>query len=584
MKIQNAADATAYSISLLEARDLNFTAYTNRAMMGNEIAIAQLVGLFSWLDMIGSTLRAMELYVVTPVRAATAASLGILSAGLAAVETILRLMQRGVDIVKKALKTLSKIATQAVAAINLAYSYSQLAMHYATVFLTVSVLNEIIGDNAPGAKLSDFGWFALAAHLGTYYSNPLTKKTFVHHNKSSEDDDIGNLMRQQYAATVNGSRDDFSKNRGGGWTFTLLNIPYTPLKAGINLGFAKANIEVGLGFGADLVRLGGTDLRFKEKSDKQYYSWTGVDVIGLKMWLKFVFFARGCVVIPLLFTSIEICATAADVYLDRDKSPPAQFKFFEIAGISLFDFSLDIKPEIDVPFGVGAGQIASSKGIMNAADMYDVDDSEYGGAPGEMPVTYNWPLPVPDWGAPMNMQSPVPSGNSLIYNKHKGLPPFNSVVPLERMDYFKDQHGDTLEFVEQLNFMAPFLVIGLVKEKSDIKTSEDILNTNNSRSTHLDNTLQDGEMAALSKSEVYFSRPGDSLARHFRRVDNKTEYGSTYNPFWQARLVDTDVPDRVIALLFQQKQIWALSGVTLNLPFGLGTFDLNKLLRDLKLI
>lgn len=38
MELQNAADAISYGISLTAARDLNFAAYLNRAMVGNEVA------------------------------------------------------------------------------------------------------------------------------------------------------------------------------------------------------------------------------------------------------------------------------------------------------------------------------------------------------------------------------------------------------------------------------------------------------------------------------------------------------------------------------------------------------------------
>ena len=48
MQVQNAADAAAYSVSITEARDLNFMAYTNRAMVANEVAIGQMVGMASW--------------------------------------------------------------------------------------------------------------------------------------------------------------------------------------------------------------------------------------------------------------------------------------------------------------------------------------------------------------------------------------------------------------------------------------------------------------------------------------------------------------------------------------------------------
>ena len=47
-KLVNTADAVAYSGGLLEARALNFDAYANRAMLANEVAIAQMVSISSW--------------------------------------------------------------------------------------------------------------------------------------------------------------------------------------------------------------------------------------------------------------------------------------------------------------------------------------------------------------------------------------------------------------------------------------------------------------------------------------------------------------------------------------------------------
>lgn len=51
MKLQNTADNVAYSGSALVARDLNYAAYTNRAMVANQVAIGQMVGLSSWAAM-----------------------------------------------------------------------------------------------------------------------------------------------------------------------------------------------------------------------------------------------------------------------------------------------------------------------------------------------------------------------------------------------------------------------------------------------------------------------------------------------------------------------------------------------------
>lgn len=51
-KLVNTADAAAYSAGVMTARTLNIAAYTNRAMVANSIAIAQLVSLGSWVDYI----------------------------------------------------------------------------------------------------------------------------------------------------------------------------------------------------------------------------------------------------------------------------------------------------------------------------------------------------------------------------------------------------------------------------------------------------------------------------------------------------------------------------------------------------
>ena len=57
IRLQNAADAAAYSAALWEARSLNFQSYVNRALVANEVAIAQLVSLRSWSQYMTQTLR-----------------------------------------------------------------------------------------------------------------------------------------------------------------------------------------------------------------------------------------------------------------------------------------------------------------------------------------------------------------------------------------------------------------------------------------------------------------------------------------------------------------------------------------------
>jgi len=50
IRLQNTADAAAYSAAVAQARDYNFSAYINRAMIANDVAVAQLVALRSWTE------------------------------------------------------------------------------------------------------------------------------------------------------------------------------------------------------------------------------------------------------------------------------------------------------------------------------------------------------------------------------------------------------------------------------------------------------------------------------------------------------------------------------------------------------
>ncbi|HEY0061832.1 MAG TPA: pilus assembly protein TadG-related protein [Telluria sp.] len=59
-KLVNTADAVAYSAGIMHARALNFDSYTNRAMMANEITVAQMVSLSSWLTYVQRHIQASQ--------------------------------------------------------------------------------------------------------------------------------------------------------------------------------------------------------------------------------------------------------------------------------------------------------------------------------------------------------------------------------------------------------------------------------------------------------------------------------------------------------------------------------------------
>ncbi len=64
-KTVNAADAAAYSGAMVQARVLNMVAYTNRAEIANEVMLAQLVSMQSWLGYMQETIQSFELIANT---------------------------------------------------------------------------------------------------------------------------------------------------------------------------------------------------------------------------------------------------------------------------------------------------------------------------------------------------------------------------------------------------------------------------------------------------------------------------------------------------------------------------------------
>lgn len=63
IRLTNTADAVAYSAGVYEARVLNYDAYTNRAIVANEIAIGQAVGLSSWAKYMGTSAATIGPYL-----------------------------------------------------------------------------------------------------------------------------------------------------------------------------------------------------------------------------------------------------------------------------------------------------------------------------------------------------------------------------------------------------------------------------------------------------------------------------------------------------------------------------------------
>jgi len=148
-RLQNTADAAAYSAGVLQARDHNFSAYTNRAMVANQVAVVQLVSLKSYLEDASNTHQRMSGPILT-------------------LEELLPTSKPNWDFAKSLpVETVSlnfsTLAGRAVTGLDkliVAFEKAQDAHHKATLLDMVMVADEVVKRNEPNARVSQ-GTFTL---------------------------------------------------------------------------------------------------------------------------------------------------------------------------------------------------------------------------------------------------------------------------------------------------------------------------------------------------------------------------------------------------------------------------------------
>jgi len=189
-RLANTADAAAYSGILWQARALNFQAYTNRAMVANQVSIAQAVSLQSW-----STYSVIAAENVASVLAA----IPFVNALTRGVETVTSTVNRVVSPVMNSMVSI-------VSSINAGLSISQDAMFASSFAATPEIIQNVVAQN-------DSRFTANTAYtLGGTYQNLESWNSFT---EGFDRRDKG-AMRER-AELINRSRDGFTIARD--WKF-----------------------------------------------------------------------------------------------------------------------------------------------------------------------------------------------------------------------------------------------------------------------------------------------------------------------------------------------------------------------------
>lgn len=212
-QLVNAADAAAYSVAVQQARVLNFSAYTQRARVANEVAVAQLVGLYSWMNQLNTTAivfqRTLSVLQAIPY---VGPAFGAMAQAFRAIDQVLRNVRRvyrpAAAALVTALDTLNGV---------LARSTAILFNTVARAADAITLGNRIAAANAPGAKLSIAGNGVLTTQLHGAFNDFIEEHRIPANGATS-------TGANRFRNVVMKSRDDFSRSRDKDWNLFLIRF------------------------------------------------------------------------------------------------------------------------------------------------------------------------------------------------------------------------------------------------------------------------------------------------------------------------------------------------------------------------
>lgn len=194
LKLQNTADAVAYSAAVVQARDLNFASYMNRAMIANQVAVGQMVSMAGWVRAADDTNNGP--YSAIGKTLANLSSLGFM--WNTPTNVIGKVAKQAKSVLDSALPLMVKVVDGLIKGFSLASR----VYHLATVVTILETVNEVKTANDPLASFSLPGIATAAVSTVQHVSFAGTMDPTT--NKDGP---------QRFANVVDASTDLFYKNR-----------------------------------------------------------------------------------------------------------------------------------------------------------------------------------------------------------------------------------------------------------------------------------------------------------------------------------------------------------------------------------
>lgn len=249
-RLQQVADATAYSAAVMQARELNFHAHMNRAMVANQVAIGQMVALSSYLQnnqqILYNVSTLSHLLKVHPIGAAISSAIQILERVSGAANFAVQHIGSGISF--------------AADLANAALSAASAAWHLQTVSSLLSDIPAVVTENDPDIQLN---WVGTGVSLANYKDwSKMISRYSVHTAEQEAGKDRERL--DEFRDITMRSRDGFTASRRGDF-----------------LSFSTGVLRF------KFRQYGGSYLGAVPGKTLPYYGWTAVDTMSF--WGKLPF-------------------------------------------------------------------------------------------------------------------------------------------------------------------------------------------------------------------------------------------------------------------------------------------------------
>jgi len=562
MKLQNTADATAYSAALAQARDYNFSAYLNRGMIANDVAVAQMVSLSAWSKNYNDTFNRMTkdvdknfalfqkgplyplLWTIPEKTAATAA-------------TNFEIARKGFDTIALGLLTLNEsfMTAQKIYHFGTALTVAQTIgadgkfndMMKDTVGFDLSSITDylnkfgggsVVQANDPEARLSALGMAGYMANVSEWM-----KFTRVRNPLGPWGEEGEWKCRPGWESRWSKEGYPYCRTNWYLYKYNPQEFEIVRKLPGFKWGSHTDYTYVTPSYNVTKIHPKSEDDDGPQKDRMAGVVTSSLDPFttdrSRNWWL------------PLLIDPIVIFGPSAH-------APPAWF------------FKMLMHD--------GQTKLADDRNNQNYRkddswnQRWDATDST------RMFALNTFPVPIPFYGFINVPAVPLWTGNpGLLGTDAKGKTSAGTDLEGKRENVAPNKtalraYRDVADIeqataTEHHSSRSPALLVEVEKPTKSIATSRLGGATASGhcawRSTARRNSalvktpfeqgslhLQDGSaancMRAMAKAEAYFSRPTDLFAR----ADGATEYGSLYSPYWQARLVPVNTVNQMASLYF----------------------------------